>query len=326
MQAQEPRPPFLGLWSRLADFRHEELLEALRRRAVLRGPLFRATLHLVSEADWSVFRAPCQPALGRAMRVLGARAETLDVELLAETARGILAERPRTAGELRALLHEAFPDEDERALGYAVRTHVPLVMVPTEDRWGFPRDARFEVADPASTSEDPTELVRRYLGAYGPASVADAQEWSGLAGLAPTFEAMRAELAQFTDERGRACFDLRGAPRPSADTPAPPRFLPEFDNLVLAHADRSRLIADEHRRHLTTKNLRVNATVLYDGEVCATWMVRRTAKAATLELSPFRSLSTTAQRAIEDEGRALLKANEPPGMAFEVTAVEPPRC
>jgi hypothetical protein len=103
MQAQEPRPPFVGLWSRLRDFRPDELLEALRAGAVLRGPLFRATLHLVTEADWSVFRGPCQPALSRAMRVLGTRAQTLDLARLGEVSRELLRERPRTAGELRAM-------------------------------------------------------------------------------------------------------------------------------------------------------------------------------------------------------------------------------
>jgi winged helix DNA-binding protein len=323
MQAQEPRPPFVGLWSRLVDFRHEELLGAVRAGTVLRGPLFRATLHLVTKPDWSVFRTPCQPALSRAIERLGTRAAAPDLDRLLATARALLAERPRTAGELRALLHEAFPDEDERALGYVVRTHLPLVMVATDDRWGFPRDARFRLADPASTSADAGELVRRYLAAYGPASVADAQEWSGLAGLAPAFEAMRPELECFSDERGRELFDLPDAPRPPAEVPAPVRYLPEFDNLVLAHADRSRLIADEDRRYLTTKNLRVNATVLYDGEVCATWTVKRTAKAATLEIAPFRSLAARAWPALEAEGLALLTANELPGATLRVTAVEP---
>jgi hypothetical protein len=325
MQAQEPRPPFVGLWSRLRDFRADELLGALRAGAVLRGPLFRATLHLVTEADWSVFRAPCQPALSRALRVLGTRAQTLDLERLAEVSRGLLGERPRTAGELRALLHEAFPDEDQRALGYAVRTNLQLVMVATEDRWGFPRDAQLRLAEATNASEDPGELVRRYLAAYGPASVADAQEWSGLVGLAPTFEALRPALARFSDERGRELFDLPDAPRPGAEEPAPARYLPEFDSLVLAHADRSRLIADEHRRYLTTKNLRVNATALYDGEVCATWTVKRTARAATLEITPFRSLSSAARRALEIEGLALLEANEAEGATQRVAVLAPPR-
>jgi hypothetical protein len=311
MQAQEPRPPFVGLWSRLEDFRPEELLDALRGGALLRGPLFRATLHMVTDTDWPAFRPPCQAALSRALRVLGARAETIDLDRLTVTARAILAERPRTSGELRVLLHEAFPDEDERALGYAVRMHVPLVMLPTDDPWGFPRDPELRLAETADDSADARGLVRRYLAAYGPASVADAQEWSGLSGLAPAFEELRADLETFADERGRELFDLPEAPRPDAEEPAPARFLPEFDNLVLAHADRSRLIADEHRRHLTTKNLRVRATVFFDGQACATWSVKRTTRTATLEITPFHRLTAAARRALEAEGSALLEANEP---------------
>lgn len=322
MQAQEPRPPFVGLWSRLADFTPEALLAAVRSGAILRGPLFRATLHLVTQDDWSVFRPPCQPVLTRAMAVLGDRAEALDLEALGSAARALLAEQPRTSAELRMLLHEQFPRQDERALGYAVRTQVPLVMVASDDRFGFPRDPQLRLAEPRLTSEDASELVRRYLAAYGPASVADAQQWSGLTGLAPSFEALRAELVGFVDVRGRELFDLPHAPRPSAETPAPARFLPEFDSLVLAHADRSRLIADEHRGHLTTKNLRVNATALYDGEACATWTVKRSRKSATLEITPFAPLPASAWPDLEAEGLALLEANEPPA-AFQVVAVAP---
>jgi len=324
MQAQEPRPPFIGLWSRLAAFEPDALLAAIRSAALVRGPLFRATLHLVSAADWAAFRPACEPVLARAARVLGERTRALDLDALSSVAGDLLSQEPRTSAQLRALLHVAFPDCDERALGYAVRTHVPLVMVPSGDRFGFPRDPRLRLADSGGRGADTPELVRRYLAAYGPASVADAQAWSGLTGLATAFEALAPELATFSDERGRELFDLRDAPRPGGETPAPVRFLPEFDSLVLAHADRSRLIADEHRRHLTTKNLRVNATVLHDGEVCATWTVRRSARRATLEVAPFAALEPSAWAQIEAEGLALLEANEPAG-AFAVVARAPPQ-
>ena len=297
----------------------------MRSGALVRGPLFRATLHLVTAADWSLFRPACQPALARAARVLTDRVDTLDLDALRSAAQALLSERPRTAAELRALLHEEFPQHDERALGYAARTHVPLVMVPTDDRFGFPRDPLLRLAQPQQQSAGASELVRRYLAAYGPAGVADAQQWSGLAGLAPTFEALRPELANFTDERGRELFDLPQAPRPGADTPAPVRFLPEFDSLVLAHADRSRLIAEEHRRHLVTKNLRVKATVLNDGEVCATRSVKRSAKTATLEVSPFAAVAASAWHDLEAEGLALLKATESPAATLRVVAVAPPQ-
>jgi len=311
MQAQEPRPPFLGLWSRLEGFRPAQLLEALRAGEIVRGPLFRATLHLVTAADWSTFRPPAQPALTRALRALGKRADAVDVDAVAAAARELLEQAPRTAGELRALLHAAFPAHEDRALGYAVRTSVPLLLVPGEDLYGFSRDPRLALAEPRPPLGTPADLVLRYLGAFGPASVADAQEFSGLSGLAPVFAGLRERLVVFTDERGRELFDLPDAPRPPASTHAPARFLPDFDNLMLAHADRSRLIADEHRRHLTTKNLRVNAAALFDGEACATWAIRRKTRSATLELTPFEPLSEPALRSLEAEGMALLADSEP---------------
>jgi hypothetical protein len=115
----------------------------------------------------------------------------------------------------------------------------------------------------------------------------------------------------FTDERGRELFDLPGSPRPPAEVPAPVRYVPDFDNLMLAHSDRTRVIADEHRRHLTTKNLRVNAIALHDGEACASWSVKRTTKLATLELAPFAKLPKAALAELEAEALALLAATEP---------------
>jgi hypothetical protein len=323
MQAQEPRPPFVGLWSRLEAFRPEQLLEALRAGEIVRGPLFRATLHLVTAADWSTFRSAAQPALTRGRRALGKRVEAIDVDAVAAAARELLEQAPRTAGELRTLLHAAFSEHEDRALGYTVRTSVPLTLVPSEDPFGFSRDPKLALAEPKPPLGTAEDVVLRYLGAFGPASVADAQEWSGLLALAPVFAGLRERLVTFTDERGRELFDLPDAPRPPASTPAPARFLPDFDNLVLAHADRSRVIADEHRRHLTTKNLRVNATALFDGEACATWAIKRKARSATLELTPFASLSEAARRAFEAEGLALLADSET-GAAQLAVAVKQP--
>jgi hypothetical protein len=310
MQAQEPRPPFVGLWSRLDGFDPDELRAALRSGAVVRGPIFRGTLHLMSEHDWQLLRPAAQPALSQAARVLRERIGTIDVARVTTEARRLLAEAPRTAGELRALLHAAFPDEDERALGYVARMNVPVVAVVSEDRWCFPRDPLLRLAETTNGAAGAEQLVRRYLAAFGPASVADAQEWSGVPGLRATFAAQRGELSCFADERGRELFDLPEAPRPPADTPAPVRFLPDFDNLVLAHADRSRLIADEHRARVTTRNLRVNATVLHDGRVRATWSLQRRARSATLEVTPFERLPATALKTIEREGEALAAAIE----------------
>lgn len=325
MQAQEPRPPFVGLWSRVADFAPAQLLEALRSGTLVRGPLFRATLHLVRAEDWATFRPTLQPVLARSLTALGERGAAIDVDAVAATARALLAQSPRTAAELRTLMHAAYPEHDERALGYAVRTAVPLTMVATEDPLGYPSDARFALAEPQPPLGTARELVLRYLAAFGPASVADAQEWSGLRGLAPVFAALREQLTSFVDERGRELFDLPDSPRPPADFPAPARYLPDFDNLMLAHADRTRVIAQELRRHhLTTKNLRVNAIALHDGEACARWTVKRTARAATLELTPFAKLSKAALGELEAEAMALLAATEPAAKgAFELRPPPP---
>jgi hypothetical protein len=317
MQAQEPKHPFTGLWTRLEAFEREDLLRALRSREVVRATAMRSTLHVLSAADYAALRMALQPPMSVALRVLGARAEGLDLDAVLPAARELLGEGPMTFDEIRAGLVARFPDVNDRALGYAVRTLVPLVMVPGEpaERWGYPRIASFALASsivPEPLAGGGAEaLVERYLGAFGPASAKDAQTWSGVAGLGRVLDGMRDRLEVFADERGRELFDLPGAPRPDADVPAPPRLLPEFDNLVLAHDDRTRVIADEHRPRVTTKNLRVRATFLLDGVVRGTWTVAVKRRVATLTLEPFEKVSRSALRGLETEGEALLRFVEP---------------
>ena len=317
LQAQEPRPPFVGMWSRVEEFARRDLIGALGDGSVVRGMLMRATLHAVSAADFRAFRAAVQPVLSGAFAGVNERITGgVDIDAVVPAARELLASRPRTFNELRALLSERFPDVNPRGLGYAARTHLPLTMVPTADRWGFPRDARFALAE-AGEDEAPEPLVRRYLAAFGPASAADAQTWSGLRGLAPVLEAMD-DLERFEDDRGRTLFDLADAPRPDADAPAPVRFLPEFDNLVLAHADRTRLLDEQHRPRVVTKNLRVKATFLVDGRVAGTWKSERKGKKATLALEPFARLRKADAAALAREGEALLRFVEEDAASFEV--------
>ncbi|MFV2175416.1 winged helix DNA-binding domain-containing protein [Actinomadura sp. LOL_016] len=324
MQAQEPKPPFLGLWTRLDGFEASELHTALHDRSLVRATAMRATLHLMTASDYTEFRATLQPVLDGAMRLLGDRAEGLDVDRTVDAARMLLRERPRTFNETRALLQEEFPDVNERALGYAVRMCVPLVMVPTEDRWAFPRASEFALADswigsaPAAAPAVDA-LMLRYLAAYGPASAADAQTWSGLAALGEVFDRLRPRLRTFTDDTGRELFDLPDAPRPDEDVPAPARFLPEFDTLVLAHADRRRIIADAHRPSLTTKNLRVRAVFLWDGFARGVWETEYKRRVATLRLRPFEPLPPEAVAALTAEGEALLRFAEPAAKETAVT-------
>jgi hypothetical protein len=327
LQAQEPKPPFIGLWSRLEGFRQEDLVAALEARSIVRASLMRATLHLLAADDYASFRPALQPVMERALKALGDRAAGLDLATVLPAARALLRERPRGFNELRGLLQEQFPDVDERALGYAVRMHLPLVMVPSDGRWAFPSVADFTLAEtwlgrPLAETGPVEQLVLRYLAAFGPASAADAQTWSGLQGLAPVFAALRPQLRVFRSETGRReLFDLPDAPRPAEDVPAPARFLPEFDNLVLAHADRTRLLAEEHRGRIVTKNLRVRATFLWDGMVAGTWEVTRTRGVATLTATPFHALPARAVKALTADAEALLRFSDDDAEEFAVAGL-----
>lgn len=329
MQAQEPKHPFVGLWTRLADFEEGSLLAGLHDRCVLRATLMRSTLHLLSAADYAAFRMALQPPPSVALRVLGARAKGLDPEQVLPAARRLLKGSPLTFDEIRARLQESFPDVNDRALGYAVRTLLALVMVPDEDaRWGFGRAVRFTLADewldgPLAEGEDAARaLVRRYLGAFGPASAKDLQAWSAAGGMKQVLDGMRDELEVFTDEGGRReLFDLPDAPRPGADVPAPPRLLPEFDNLMLAWDDRSRVIAAEHRPLVTTKNLRVRATFLLDGVVAGVWTIAVKRRVATLTLEPFAGAAKLRGRVLKDlqaEAERLARLVEPEALEHAV--------
>ncbi len=316
LQAQQARPPFVGLWSRLSGFRREGLLSAIGEGEVVRATLMRATLHLVTRADYALFRPALQPGLTAAARAaLRERLEALPLEAVLEEARAVFRAGPRTFTELRAALAPRFPAADERALGYAVRTHLPLAILPNDHPWGYRADPVFGLADgPDSDEEVRTDLqglVRRYLAAFGPATVADAQAWSGQGRLRPVMEALRPRLAVFRDERNRELFDLPDAPRPPEETPAPARLVAEFDNLILSHADRTRVIADEHRPAVITKNALVLGTVLADGFVAGTWKVNVARKRATLAITAFSPLGAAAGGGLAEEAEGLLRFLEP---------------
>ena len=309
LQAQEPKPAFAALWTRLEGFERAQLHEALTERSAVRGTMMRATLHLTSAADYAALRTSLQPGLTAAMEGVLKQRGQVDSAKVLPVARRLLGKRPRTFNELRAELSERFPQFEHRALGYAVRMQLPLLMVPTDDRWAFPSDARFALAerwiDRRLAKEDLPALVRRHLGAFGPASAADIQAWSGLKGLASTVEAMADELVEFKTGR-RTLYDLPDAPRPDEDVPAPPRLLPEFDNLLLAHQDRTRVITDERRKALATKNLRIQATFLVDGFVAGSWAVEQKRGTATLTMSAFERLARPVKDELAAEAEALL--------------------
>ncbi len=328
LQAQQPRPPFIGLWSRLADFERAELRTLLETCQVVRGTAMRCTLHLMSARDYLAFRPVLQPVLTGSMQaILRERTATFEIEALLTEARRLFGERPRTFTEVRTKLLRRFPGADERAMGYAVRTHLPLVVAPAEHDWGFRADPEFTLAEewlgePLPADEGPAALVLRYLAAFGPAAASDAQAWCGLGGLATVLDGLRSQLVVFRDERKRELFDLPEAPRPPVETPAPVRFVADFDNLILGHAHRTRIIAEEHRSRVVTKNLLVLPTFLVDGFVAGTWKVSQARKNVILNLTPFQPLPTRAMEDLAEEGERLAGFVEPEATGFDLRAGE----
>lgn len=329
MQAQEPRPPFVGLWSRLDGFAADDLRAALDDRAVVRAMAMRATLHLLSARDYRAMRPALEPVMERAMSgALRGRMDGLDLARVLPAARRLLAAGPLRFTEIRAGLAEEFPGVDERALGYAVRTRMPLVMVPGGDRWGFPAVAAFTPAEEwiGATPDDPAgprTLAVRHLAAYGPATAADVQAWCGLPGMAAVLESLRPRLTVLRDESGRELLDVPDAPRPGDDADAPARLLPEFDSLVLAYADRTRIVPAPHQGRITTKNLRVRAVFLWDGFAAGTWALATARRTATVTLTPFSRLPKGATAALREEAEALARFTEPDARSHEVAFAAP---
>jgi hypothetical protein len=252
--------------------------------------------------------------------ILKARGAKLDSDALVAEARAFLLAGPRPFEEIRAHLLGLHPKTDERAMGYAVRMSLPLVMVPTDATWGYPAIAAFAEAEdwlgkPLAAGDALPDLVMRYFAAFGPASVSDVQTWSGLQGLRAVVETLRPRLRIFRDERGRELFDVPDGPRPAGDTPAPVRFIADYDNLLLAHQDRRRIVADEHRARVYLPGLRVAATFLIDGFVGGTWKVETKRGVATLSLNAFGTLAKAARAALEREGEALVAFLEPDATA-----------
>jgi hypothetical protein len=322
LQAQQARPPFIGLWSRVQDFSRDELAQRIAGAEIVKATAMRITLHLMSARDYGALYPALSPMLSHAFLGLGARAKGVDVDAVVKLTTAHLAKNgSATFDELRTMLKAAFPKLDDRAMGYAARTTQPLRFLPSakgdEARWCFSPDARvesFPIANPTATEEALRALVKRYLAAFGPASVADAQAWSALKNLAPVFASLRErdELVVFRDDKKRELFDLPDAPRPAEDSEAPVRFIADFDNIVLGHADRRRIIADAHRPHLVTKNLLVRATFTVDGFVAGTWSVARKGKTATLTIVPFDDVKIgKAAHRLDEEGQALVRFLEP---------------
>lgn len=313
LQAQAPFPPYYGLWSRLADFRPEDLAALITGRQVVRIALMRGTIHLVSGRDCLMMRPLLQPVLDRGLSTtFGRQLAGIDLEALAAAGRDLVEQQPRTFRELGALLAERWPGHPPAALAQGVRARVPLVQVPPRAVWGAAGQARHACAQswlgrPLDAAPSLDRLVTRYLAAFGPASVRDMQAWSGLTRLREITERLRPRLRTFRDEHGTELFDLPEAPRPDPATPAPVRLVAEFDNLALSHADRSRVISEPHRKRLFTRNGIFPGIVLADGFAAGMWRITRpAADAAVLTIEPFGPIAARDREAIVAEGERLL--------------------
>lgn len=323
LQAQDSAAPFIGLWTRLSGFTRAQLSQALLDKTVIKATAMRATLHILSAADYLHFRTTLQPMLTGAAESIVKQRGAIDLAAILEAARQFLAERPRSMAAISEMLTAAFPAVDIGSMRYSVRLHLPLVQVPTTAVWSFPGNPEFTLAEPwlggpVATASDLQGLIRRYLAAFGPATVTDLQTWSGFPKLKAEVEHLRPTLLTFRDETKRELFDLPDAPRPDEASAAPVRFLPPFDNLLLAHDKRTRIIAEAHRKRVYLPGLRVAATFLVDGFVRGTWQVKRVKSEATLAAEPFEPLTAADRAALLDEAEQLVRFCEPAASTYHV--------
>ncbi|MGV9264145.1 winged helix DNA-binding domain-containing protein [Kitasatospora sp. NPDC003701] len=314
LQAQAvPQPPYLGLLSRLEGFTPDRLSALIEQREAVRIALHRGTIHLVTADDCLTLRPLVQPVLDQGLRAAyGKRLAGVDLPALADEARALLEERPLTFQRLGALLAGTRPDRDPAALAQAARCLLPLVQVPPRGVWGRSGAAAHTTAEswlgrPLDGAPSLDGLALRYLAAFGPATVADLQKWCGLSRLGAVLERLAPELVTFRDEHGRLLYDLPQAPRPDPAVPAPVRLLAPFDNLLLSHADRTRVLPEEYRPRVMTQNGLVLGALLVDGLVAGSWQLteERTGGRAVL-LRPFAALGRGDRRAAESEAERVL--------------------
>jgi hypothetical protein len=338
MQAQNPFDPYYALWSRLEGFRPKELADLLLDRRVVRAVMMmRTTIHLVTADDWLALRPVLQVVAERGFWTgspFGRQVKDVEIDEVIAYGRALLDERPRTSAELRKLLAERWPGSDPTSLGYGVRSLVPLVQTTPRGVWG--RSGQPVLATPETwlgrsvgTDADPGEMILRYLRAFGPASVMDIQSWCWLTRLGAVVERLRPGLRTFRDETGRELFDVPDGPLPDPETPAPPRFLPMYDNIVLSHKDRSRIVGDLGSGWLVAGSqfdaIFQNGSILVDGFVSAGWRIERQGRSgpATLVVMPARSLSDADRAAIEDEARGMLAFAVPDSAGHDVRFDDP---
>jgi Winged helix DNA-binding domain len=311
LQAQTPHTWYTGLWTRLHDFDPEKTGAMLADRGLVRMALMRSTIHLVTARDAVALRPPLDQVVRRPLAGVHRRAvDGIDLTELIAAGREAVDADPRTFSELGTFLAQRWPDRDPGALALAVRALLPLVQVPPRGVWGRSGRALHTSlaawlphvrAEPATAAD----LVLRYLGAFGPASVRDMQNWSGLSRLQEIVDALRPHLMTFRDADGRELFDRPGSPRPDPDSPAPVRFIYDFDNLLLGHDDRSRVVSDAHTRIDFGERMEMPAAFLVDGMTAGMWRCIVHRKVATMALAPIVRLTADAQAELTAEAERL---------------------
>ncbi|MER5513723.1 winged helix DNA-binding domain-containing protein [Streptomyces sp. NPDC002763] len=317
LQAQNVKPPYYALAARLDGFDPERLSRLMADREVVRIVTLRSTIHTHTADDARTLRPLVQPARDRELTAFRKGLTGVDLDRLAALARDLVEAEPRTMAQLRQALLAEWPDADPQSLAVAARCTLPLVQVPPRGLWGRSGQVALTTAEhwlgrPAAPAPAPDDTVLRYLAAFGPASVKDMQTWAGLTRLREVFERLRPRLLAFRDEHGVELFDLPDAPRPDPGTPAPPRFLPEYDNLLLAHADRTRVVPPEHRGRLWQGN-QPHRTLLVDGFLAGVWKPVDDA----LVIEPFGPLSRAQRSAVVEEGERMLAVLHP-GTSYDI--------
>ena len=302
------------MWSRLDGFTGDELSGLLTGRKAVRVVLMRGTIHLVTAKDCHRLRPLVQPVLDRTLTgaVHAKPLADIDVAAVVEAAKQLLDAAALTPGEMGARLAEQWPDTPPAALAEAARSLLPLVQVPPRALWQRSGQVRLTTAmawlgRPRGKPLTIDDVVLRYLAAFGPAGAADVQTWSGLTRLGEVIERLSTRLVTFKSERGQALYDLPNAPRPDPDTPVPVRLVAPFDNILLSHGERNRIISDEHRKRLFSgKNGVFPGTVLVDGFVAGTWELVGKGESTSIRVQPYFPLRDEVRDEITAEGNRLL--------------------
>jgi hypothetical protein len=323
LQAQWAPSPYVALWSRLVGFEREQLTHAIDRGEIMKATLMRATLHLVSAREYPAYSLATMEGRFGAWRPPGGPA-LADLGVLHRKVMAFAARTPRTRAEIQEFSAAHLPPaaaKDER-----LRSWLTWAAVATSGLVWEGSGAHFEhrqlarhVAPPAKLRKAPKPdaayelVVRRHLGAFGPASVADIATWSSV--RVPNIRAALArmrDLRRFTDESGRELLDLGRAPRPSADVAAPARFLARFDAAILGHdaSERTRILPAPFRKQVIF-SAEVWQTYLVDGFVAGRWTIAVSPKEAVVELKPFKRLAKADRAALIEEGEKLVRFYAP---------------